>query len=183
MYQAYRQIMAAARQGTISPQAALRWAHRAASGKDISVLASLSGPHVEDRRAWMAQAARSDLAQRVLDVLLQLVEQAGPQDEFSRMFPPNAPLGPEVGPEYPPQPVVYPGEDQGKRTRRPVTSWDGYTQASAPEMSDEEADRLLPPRSAAEYERRQVARDVLASRMAALSDEQLYRELFGEEPG
>jgi hypothetical protein len=183
MWGVYRTIMAAARRGAISPEGALRWARRAASGEPVDVLASLSGPPAEDRRAWMAAAANSDLAQRVLDVLLRLVEQAraAPGDEFAGLFPPSAPLGPDLGAqEYRPQPLIYPGEGKGKRNRTPVT-WDGYTQASAPgEMPDWEADLLLPPRTAEEAVRRAQALDVRAAAVEDLSDEDLYRLLFGE---
>ena len=190
-FAAYRTIMAAARRGTISPEAAIRWARWAAGGQDVSVLDQMTGPPWEDRRQWMAAAANSDLAQRVLDILLQLTggvlpgAQAG--DEFARLFPPHAPLGPPQGAEeYPSQSLIYPGEDQGKRTRR-VTTWDGYLQAGAPpgpdEMSDEEADALLPPRTAEESERRARRVEARAAYVEDLSDDELYRLLFGDTPG
>jgi hypothetical protein len=68
----------------------------------------------------MVQTARSDLATRILDVLMQLVDQAGggPQpgsqagDEFAHPFPPSKPLGPPLGgEEYHSQSLIYPGED------------------------------------------------------------------------
>jgi hypothetical protein len=49
--------------------------------------------------------------------------------------------------EYPPEPVIYPGEGQGRRDRRPVTSWDGYVTGAA-EAEDppgaDDYDRIFP---------------------------------------
>ena len=50
----------------------------------------------------------------------------------------------------------------------------------AGEMSDEEADGLLPPRTAEEFERRAMLADVRAAAVEDLTDEELYRSLFGE---
>jgi hypothetical protein len=186
MYAAFRQIMAAARAGTISPEGALRWARRAASGEPVDVLASLSGPAPgPERREWMVVAAQPDLAQQVLDALLRLVDGVGAgsgpsvDPEFTHLFPPG-PGGSYVPPT---PPLIYPGEGQGRRDRRPVTSWDGYMMASAApgEMSDEEADALFPPRTEAEADRRRVA--AAAPLVEDLHDEDLYRLLFGDLPG
>ena len=183
MYRAYRVIMGAAHRGAISPASAIRWARQAASGQDVSVLDRLTGPPAEDRRRWMAQAAQGDLAQQVLDVLLRLVDGAGAgvgpsvDPEFAHLFPP----GPDGGYVPPAPPLIYPGEGQGQRARRPVMSWDGYVSAAAPgEMSDEEADALFPPRTEAEADRRRVA---AAARVEDLPDEELHRLLFGDLPG
>jgi hypothetical protein len=60
------------------------------------------------------------------------------------LFPPWAPLGPELGhQEQPSQSLIYDGEQQGQRSRQPRTA------ASA--LSDDELyDALFPP----EYRRR-----------------------------
>jgi hypothetical protein len=62
-------------------------------------------------------------------------------DEYSALFPPSAPLGPDEGHvEYPSAPLVYPGEDQGKRRRQPRT---GY--AAAALTDDQLYDALFGP--------------------------------------
>jgi hypothetical protein len=106
-------------------------------------------------------------------------------DEFARLFPPSAPLGPELGhEEYRPEPLIYPGEEQGRRNRRGVT-WDGYTSASARpapgEMTNEEAAALFPPRTAEEAERRAQTVEARAARVEAMSDDELYERLFPPE--
>lgn len=155
LYAAYRQIMAAARQGTISPEGALRWARRAAQGEPVDVLAALTGPLAEDRLAWMKAAARPDLAPAVLEVLGGYAQAAEPVRGVGEMTDAQADrLLPPRGSEL----VPGPGE-----------------------MSNAEADRLLPPRSPAEFEARAQARDIRASRVESLSDAELYELLFGQE--
>ena len=156
IYEAYRQIMAAARQGTISPGGALRWARRAANGEGVPVLASLSGPDGETRLAWMKAAAGGDLSAAVLEELHGL----GNAAYISAARGPGEMTDAEADALLPPRgSALIPGP------------W---------EMSNEEADGLLPPRTAEEAERRHRAAGVRASRVEDLSDEQLYRFLFGE---
>jgi hypothetical protein len=150
IYEAYRTIMAAARQGTISPRAAQGWARRAANGEDVSVLASLSGPPRDVRLEWMKAAAGGDLSAVVLEELHgYLLAARGPggmtDAEADALLPPR-----------------------------------GSALVPAPwEMTDEEADELLPPRTAEEVERHARAADVRAAAVEDLSDDDLYRLLFG----
>ena len=117
-------------------------------GEPVGVLASLSGPHPEDRRRWMAVAARSDLAQRVLDILMQVVDHLQvhepADDEFAQLFPPSAPLGPDLGhQEYWSGSLVYDAPDkQGKCPQaRPAAAWS--PQPPVEDMADEDLHRLL----------------------------------------
>lgn len=62
-------------------------------------------------------------------------------DEYSSLFPPEAPLGAslEGHVEYPSRPLIFPGEQQGQRNRQPRT-------AAAALLSDDEVyDRLFGP--------------------------------------
>jgi len=203
MYGAYKVIMAAARQGTISPQGALRWARHVVDGRDVAVLASLAGPDRETRRAWMAQAARGDLAQRVLDILMQLVgdgaARQGPKvaEEFRGLWPPDTFTEPmsETGLghyQLDARPLIHePPDERGNRRARRGTvtpnfpAHTAYASSASPsepgEMRDEEADALFPPRTLAEADRRPVA--AAAPYVEDLADEDLHRLLFGDTTG
>ena len=185
MYRAYRAIMSAAKAGKISPQAALQWARRAARGEPVQVLAALSAPPEQVSRQWRVEAAQGDLGQRVLDILMRLVDElsggAGDSSvdpEFRRLFPPSPP-----GSYSPPAPpLIYRGEGQGQRGRRPVTSWDGYTMAAAGAggISDEEADALFPPLNSEQADRRARVIRARSQRVEDMADEELHRLLFGD---
>jgi hypothetical protein len=94
----------------------------------------------EDARE--ARQVRAHATQQMRDRLHSAVDSAlsGGGDEFSRLFPPWAPLGPALGhEEHPSQSLVYDGGSQGQRSRQPRPA------AGAP-LSDEELyDRLFPP--------------------------------------
>ncbi|HEX7269740.1 MAG TPA: hypothetical protein VF256_20275 [Streptosporangiaceae bacterium] len=84
----------------------------------------------------------------MLDVLMQVVGrlqgQDSTDDEFERLFPPSAPLGPDLGhQEYSSGSLVYDAPDrQGKRPQaRPVAAWS--PQAPVEDMADEGLHRLL----------------------------------------
>jgi hypothetical protein len=196
MYAAYRMIMAAARRGTISPQGAIKWAWWAASGQDVGALDQMTGPLPEDRRQWQVQAARSDLAQRVLDILLQLVDQAGSaaaepgmEDYHAVFVQPGIATGPGHYPLNAPGLVYDPADKRGNRRLRPgtgqgslnpVVPYASARSAATPgEMSDEEADLLLPPRTAEEAERR--ARVVEARAQVEDLPDADYDRVFLEE--
>lgn len=153
-------------------------------------------------RAIGAETAASWLEMRIAEArrprhvqartqLIDALDSALGGDEFAGLFPPTSPLGGEHEAE-PDGGLVYPGEEQGQPGRRPVTSWDGYVSAAtssrpvlavwessprpAPEMDDEEADLLYPPRTSEEADGR--ARAVRAA-AAPLSDDELYDRIFG----
>jgi len=88
-YQAFWQIMAAAQQGSISPEGALRWARRAANGEPVDVLASLAGPDQETRLAWMKAAARPDITVEVLEALWVRGAAEMGDEEADRLLPPR----------------------------------------------------------------------------------------------
>jgi hypothetical protein len=61
-------------------------------------------------------------------------------DEFSSLFPPHDPLGPELGhEEYPSRSLIYDADSQGQRNRKPRTA------ASAPLSDDDLYAALFPP--------------------------------------
>jgi hypothetical protein len=71
-------------------------------------------------------------------------------DEFARLFPPHSSLTPEdpdtldgTG-HYPARnrSLIYPGEDQGKANRSPVT-WDGYVHTRADAFDDDGSDAAV----------------------------------------
>jgi hypothetical protein len=209
VYPQFRRIMAAARQGQISPAGAVWWASQAARGQPVEILEQLTGPPGQIRLNWIkAAAADPGLAERVLEILLRLAGEnvappgAGPPDEgalteeeWQRIFPP----GPGAAP-----PLVYEGEGQGRPDRVPIrqpdTSWDGYVSATRTppplsavvrsagrrlpheEMTDAEADTLFPPMTEAEAARRvEAAADLAAARhVQDLADEDLHAILFGD---
>jgi hypothetical protein len=123
----------------------------------------MTGPPWEIRRQWMAAARQPDLAAQLLDILMALGDRVGislqpgsqqPGDAYSNLFPEDyrrATVKPGSrlpgAQEYPSQPVIYPGESQGQRGRRPVTSWDGYVTGAA-EAEDapgaDDYDRIFP---------------------------------------
>jgi hypothetical protein len=117
-----------------------------AAVRERRIGAATAAAWLELRLAAHSREVRAHATQQMRDRLHSALDSAlsgGSADEFTRLFPPEKPLGPDLGhQEYRPAPPVYPGEGQGRRSR-PVTSWDGYTQASAGEMSDEELYSLL----------------------------------------
>jgi hypothetical protein len=109
-------IMAAARRGAISPERALQAAADAADGEDVSYIGTLAGVR-EFSAAARAVPNLSDMVMNVLagfEVSAHSHQQAlrdahdaldrghqanyGP-DEFSKMFPPSAPLGSDDDPD------------------------------------------------------------------------------------
>jgi hypothetical protein len=94
---------------------------------------------------------------------------------------PPGTFGPSGHEEEPPRGLLYPGEEQGRRDRSPVSSWDGYVSAAAGGISDEETARLWPPATIEEAKRRAVT----AARRPVedLADEELHWLLFGDTTG
>jgi hypothetical protein len=65
--------------------------------------------------------------------------------------------------------------DEAAREARQVRAmWDRPAIRGVGEMSDQEADAMLPPRDATEFEARAQARDVRAAWLAKLSDNEAY---------
>jgi hypothetical protein len=169
-YESYRQIMAAARRGVISPRSALAWAMRATRGEPVTVLASLSPPDEQTRRDWIA-AAGPDLQARILDVLLRVADQVG------------VPTGDQVDGDL--QEAWPPGTfGPTQEGYSPPVSWDGYVSASAGDLDDAETERLWPPATAGEADRRTLE-DVAAgrARVEDWPDEALHELLFGNTTG
>ena len=112
--------------------------------------ADTAGRWLEMRLADQRRQARQVRAhsnQTVRDLVIRAVDSAltgDGGDEFSSLFPPHDPLGPELGhEEYPSQPLIYDGNSQGQRNRKPRTA------ASAPLSDDDLYAALFPP----EYQR------------------------------
>lgn len=105
-----------------------------------SSAAALIEQRLAGQRRVMAHADPAT-RRRVLKAVNDALSGDG-QDEYSGLFPPSSPLGPELGHvEYPPAPPVYPGEGQGKRNRTPQR---GYT-AAAPLTDDQLYEALFGP--------------------------------------
>jgi hypothetical protein len=153
---AYWLIMAAAWAGKLSPDGAVSWARRAARGESVAVLASLAPAPEESRQVWAAQAVSTDLASRVLSILMQAVGALadGGADEFGALFPPHDPLGGLMPLED--GPLIYDAPDeQGRR-----------------------------PASRSAYAARPDPRPFAASPpVEDLADEDLHRLLFGDTTG
>jgi hypothetical protein len=118
-------ILATVREGRIGAAAAADWLELRAA-----------------EHAREARQVRAHATQQMRDRLHGALDSAlfgGSTDEFSRLFPPWAPLGPDLGhEEYPSQSLIYPGEQQGQRSRQPRMAAGALTK-------DEDYDRLFPP--------------------------------------
>ena len=90
------------------------------------------------QRQVMAHAGPA-MRNRVLKAVNDALSGDG-QDEYSSLFDPAHPLGPELGQEEYTSTLVYPGEDQGKPRRVPRTSY-----AAAPLSNDKLYDALFGP--------------------------------------
>lgn len=183
---AHDTILRAARRGAITPETALKYAHRAARGEDVS--------HLDICDGITAAAAPSDLGGQILSILMGIADALGitpdddTGDEFSGLFPSNAPLGPQdasTGPAHfapPSRQKFY------NKPMRPVR----HASAASDDLTAAEADDLAvlyPPRTPADVDNRHRAVDRRDRRVAAqrelddYSDDEIYGSLFidGEE--
>ena len=179
--QQLRLITASAACGRITASGAVRWARRAASGEDVSILAQLeaAGPPVREPAlsrvtgevaAILGGVAASSADYRFATDSADLAAAAAADDGedeftwdpgdgtgpappgFAVIFPDHAAAAIEAdntweGPGHAAAvrpPWIYPGQDQGKPGRTPVTSWDGYTQASAGDDEQDDDGGLFP---------------------------------------
>lgn len=112
-------ILAAVREGRIGAATAAEW---------LELRAAEHARQAREVRAHADQGMR-DRVHNAVDSALS----GDAQDEYSRLFPPSKPLGPpQSAEEHYPGPVIYRGQDQGQRTRRPGASWDGYVTGAVP---------------------------------------------------
>jgi hypothetical protein len=147
---AYWLIMGAAWSGKISPDGAVSWARRASRGESVEVLASLAPAPEGSRQVWAAQAASTDLASRVLSILMLAVGalEDGGADEYGALFPPHDPLGGRMPLED--GPLVYDAPDEQGRRPAPRPAYaarpDPRPFAASPpveDLADEDLHRLL----------------------------------------
>jgi hypothetical protein len=119
-------ILAALRERRIGAETAVNWLEMRAA---------------DQRRQARQVQAHSNAAVR--DLVVKAVDAAlagDGGDEFSQLFPPHDPLGPELGhEEYPGRSLIYEGDNQGQRHRQPRTT------ASAPLSDDDLYAALFPP--------------------------------------
>jgi hypothetical protein len=72
-------------------------------------------------------------------------------------------------------------DEAARETRQVRAMWDRPAIRGVGEMTDQEADLLLPPRDAAEFEDRAMLADIHAAALADLTEDESYRLNFPDE--
>ena len=146
------ELLAGLREGRFGEQTALRW---------------LEGSVAEARQV------QAHATPALRDRVIKALDSADGQDEFAHLFPPSNPLG-SGHVEYHSEPLIYSGEQQGQRNRRPRAA-----AAAAPLSDDDLFAALFPPASFEEADARAGAVRAQAGRVADEPDETLHAMLFG----